>query len=108
MAPIGERLVQSEIIVVFSLFLLAVFAYFAWVSYGNYTSGMYFSVSEFWNFNWMIIDMFLAGVFSTLFVVFLGFWAHMKMKYLEIERQQLKEEIKKELEMGKQKKEATT
>jgi len=30
------------------------------------------------------------------------------MKYLETERQQLREEIKKELEMEEQKKEATT
>jgi uncharacterized membrane protein len=105
--PIGKRLVQSEIIVVFSLLLLIIFAYFAWISYGNYTSGMYFSVSDFWNFHWMIVDMFLAGVFSTLFVVFLGFWAHTKMKYLEIERQQLREEIKKELEAERQKKEGT-
>jgi uncharacterized membrane protein len=104
----SERLVKSEIIVVLSFLLLIIFGYFAWVSYGNYTSGMQFSVSDFWNFHWMIIDMFLAGVFSTLFVVFLGFWAQTKMKYLETERQQLREEIKKELEMEKQKKEATT
>jgi uncharacterized membrane protein len=99
----SKTLVKSEIILVVSLLLLITFGYFAWVSYGNYTSGLYFSVSEFWNFYWMIIDMFLAGVFSTLFVVFLGFWAHTKMKYLETERQQLREEIKKELEMEKQK-----
>jgi uncharacterized membrane protein len=104
----AKMLVRSEIIAIFSLLLLVISAIFAWVSYGNYTSGIYFSVSEFWNFYDLIIDMFFAGVFSTLFVVFLSLWASTKMKYLETERQQLREEIKKELEMERQKKEADT
>ena len=59
-------------------------------------------------FEAMMVLAFFAGVFSTVFVVFLGFWAQTRMKYLETERQQLREEIKKELEMEEQKKEVTT
>lgn len=102
--PNIKTFVQSEIIVVVSLLLLAIIAFLAWVTYGNYSTGMYFSSSESANFEAMMVLIFFAGVFSTLFVVFLGFWARTKMKYLDTERQQLREEIKKELEMEKQKK----
>ncbi|MGB8780328.1 MAG: hypothetical protein WCD81_06730 [Candidatus Bathyarchaeia archaeon] len=80
-------------------------AYFAWTNYLDFHNHVMNNLLWYWgSFNYMIIGVFFAGFFSALLLLF-GLVVHYAGKRYQrtLEREKLKEEIKKELEMERQK-----
>lgn len=101
-----RRLVVRTIIVFVILLVLIVFAiYEAWTNYSSFHNFVIDHLTWDWYyFNFMIFWVFLAGLFSGMLFFGIYFVKQERADYLKaLERQKLKEEIKKELEMEKEK-----
>jgi uncharacterized membrane protein len=97
--------VQTVIISLVLAIVVILNAYFAWTNFLDFHNHVVNNLAWYWgSFYFMVSTIFLAGLFSGilfLFVAVIGYMQRESQKTLE--REKLKEEIKKELEAERQK-----